>query len=300
MPPAPPTPVQISYIDPDGAFWNLSDLSMSNGYVCSAIAGIDGFPIMIQTIPLLDGTAIPNIYIPQPGTIPLSILVGPPASGLENDYYTLLDRIVRAFYHRRNELPAPGTLIIQRPNGSQRQITVYTTSGLDTPDVGKNNMMVYTFTLQTPDPYWSDLTPNNLIFSLNNAAGILPVLPISLGGGTILGTATVNNPGNALAYPTWQITGPGQPTIQNLTSGRQWSLNTPIPAGHIVNVVTKPGQQMAYDVTAGVSVWDQLVFSSLRDLWPFLSGNNIINIAMAGATPATAVSLTWTNRWNRA
>jgi len=298
---APPTPLQISYIDPDGVNWNLSDLDLSNGFCCAAISGIDGFPVSMQTYPLLDGTAIPNIYNPAPGTIGLAILVTrPESSHLENDYYTTLDYIVRAFYTHRSGLPAPGTLIIQRPNGASRQISVYTTSGLDTPEVGLNNTLIYSLSLSTPDPYWYDLTPQQLVFNLNYATGILPLLPITLAGSTVFGSTTINNPATANAYPVWVITGPGTPTMTNNTTGLKWSMNTAIPAGQVVTVDTRRGKQAAVNSTTGNSVWDQLVYSSLRQLWPFVPGNNNITISMAGATAATQVQLSWQNRWIRA
>lgn len=298
---APPVPLQITYIDPDNNSWNLSDLSMSNGYICTGISGVEGIPVMMQTMPLLDGTAVPNLYIPQPGTLIIGILVAPPASGAENDYYNLLDNLVRAFINRRNELPAPGTLIIQRPNGTSRQITVYQTSGGNTPEVGLNDMTAYTFTLQTPDPYWSDLVSQNMSFVIaGGVPGILPLLPIQLAGGTVMGNATITNNGSAIAWPTWVITGPGTPTIQNLTTGRTWSLNTLIPGGNVVQVITKPGSQMVYNITTATNIWDQLVLSSLRDLWGLVGGNNNVNVSMAGSTLASQVALSWTNRWSRA
>jgi hypothetical protein len=296
----PPVPLQISYLDPDGNTWNLSDLSMSQGYVCSALTGIEGLPTMIQTIPLLDGTAVPNLYVPQPGSITLGIVVARPAGGGPNDYYNLLDSFVRAFLTRRNELPTPGYLIVQRPNGVARQIAVYTISGLNTPDVGVDDVSIYTLTLQTPDPYWTDGIDNIAIYSLNTAPGILPILPIQLAGSTIIGDTVINNNGTALSYPTWTITGPGQPTITNSTTGRKWSLNTSIPSGQIVQVITKPGQQIAYNLTTSTNVWNQLVLSSLRDLWPLVGGPNDVNISMTGATAATQVQLDWVNRWSRA
>jgi hypothetical protein len=297
--PTPPTPLQIDYIDPDGNDWNLSDFSMAKGYICAGITGIEGLSVSMQTVPLLDGTAVPNIYIPQPGTITIAILVERPVGGTENDYYTLLDRIVRAFINRRNEIPVPSSLIVQRPNGNSRQIQVYQTSGLNTPEVGIHNSL-YTFTLQTPDPYWSDLTPQSLTFSVSSVSGILPLLPVQLASSAVIGNATIPNNGTAIAYPTWTITGPGTPTMQNLTTGRKWSLNTSIPGGQVVQVTTKPGSQAVVNVTTGVSIWDQLVLSSLRDLWGFVGGNNNINIAMPGSTIATSVSLSWTSRWSRA
>ena len=297
---APPTPLQIDYIDPDGNDWNLGDESMQNGYACSAITGIEGLPVSMQTIPMLDGTSIPSLYLPQPGTITIAIAVTCPASGLEGDYYANLDAVARAFYNRRNEQPAPGYLRIQRPDGSSRQVAVYTTSGLNTPEVGISNDTIYTLTLQTPDPYWSDLIQQTANYSISPASGILPLLPVFLAGSTVIGTNTVVNGGNAQAWPIWTITGPGTPTMQNLTTGRKWSMNTVIQAGHVVQVVTKPGQQMAVDTTTGANMWDNLVLSSLRDLWSLMAGSNQVSIAMSGSTLATSVNLAWTNRWNRA
>jgi hypothetical protein len=295
----PSTPLVITYIDPDGNSWNLSDLTMSNGYVCTGIAGIQGIPVMIQTTPFLDGTAFANLYIPQPGSISLGMLVGRPASGAENDYYALLDSVTRAFLSRRNEVPAPGYLQIQRPDGTTRQVTVYTTAGLDTPETDID-YTVFAFTLQTPDPYWYDLVQQNLVFTISDAPGILPLLPIQLAASTIIGNATITNNGSALAYPVWTITGPGTPTIQNLTTGRQWSLNTPIPAGQVIQVATQPGQQYAANITTATNIWDELVLSSLRDLWPLVGGVNQVSLSMPGSSTSTAISVSWTQRWSRA
>lgn len=297
--PLAPVPLQIVYVDPDGGSWNLSDLSMSNGYACTGLAGIEGVPVFMQTVPLLDGTAVPNIYIPQPGSIAMGVLLGWPIGGAESDYYALLDRFVRACINRRSEVPVPSYLQIQRPDGSVRQIAVYVTSGLNTPEVSIHTTM-YTLTLATPDPYWSDLSPQQLLFSISGSAGILPVLPVILSSSSIIGNAVINNAGSAIAWPTWTITGPGLPTVQNFTTGRKWSLNATIPGGQVVQVTTKPGTQSVVNLTTGVNIWDQLVLSSLRDLWGFTGGNNQVNIAMAGSSVSSSVAVTWTNRWSRA
>jgi hypothetical protein len=275
---------------------------MSKGYVCSAIAGIDGLPVMMQEVPLVDGTAVPNVYIPQTGTIGLSILVGRPKSDNQNDYYNLLDSIGRAFYHRRNENPAPGTLIIQRPDGSARKIAVYTTSGLNTPDVGLNDMTVYSLSLSTPDPYWTDLDTTVLNFTSNVDPGFFtqPILPFAFNSPNIFGTSNIVNQGTVPAYPTWLITGPGTPTITNNTSKRAWSLNTAVPAGQQVQVVTQRGQQSAVNVNTGANVWSQLALSSPRDLWPLVGGNNSVTISIADQTNSTEVAIFYANRWIRA
>lgn len=299
--PGPPTPLQIDYIDPDGFDWNLSDLTMSNGYVCTGITGIEGLAVSLQTVPLLDGTASASLFLPQPGTITIGMLVGMPSSQLENDYYKLLDRVSRAFFHRRNEQPKPGWIQIQRPDGTSRQIAVYATAGSNSPEVGINDMSVFSFTMQTLDPYWQDLVASSLLYKLNTASGILPLLPIQFAGASVIGASTVTNTGGAQAWPVWTITGPGTPTIQNLTTGRQWSLNTSIPAGNVVQVVTKPGQQVAVNMTTSANIWDQLVLGgTLSNLWALMSGVNQISITMAGSTANTSIGLSWVNRWNRA
>jgi len=298
-----PVPLNISYVDPDGNTWNFSDYTMANGYCCSAISGIDGFPVMMQTLPMLDGTAIPITYLPQPGTVGLAILLARPSSDDEHDYYTLLDNFVRAFICRRNEVPTPGTLIIQRfpPNGPTRQINVFTLTGLDNPDVGKNNTMLYTLALQTPNPFWSDLSATQVNFSMPAAgAGILPELPVQLSSPSVFGTNTVTNNGTALAWPTWTITGPGTPTITNQTTGLSWALNTAVPAGQQVQVVTQRGQQMAVNITTGANVWGQLVMNTPRNLWPLVGGRNVISVTMPGSTSASKVNMSYFNQWNRA
>jgi len=85
-----------------------------------------------------------------------------------------------------------------------------------------------------------------------------------------------------------------------VTTGRQWSLNASIPAGNVVQVTTQPGQQYVVNQTTATNIWDSLVLSSLRDLWPLVGGTNQVNIAMAGSSAATSVQVQWTNRWQRA
>jgi hypothetical protein len=293
----PSVPLNITYVDPDGNNWDLSDITMTQGFCCSSITGIEGLPVTLQLIPLLDGTSLPNIYIPQPGTITLAIIVGWPLGGSETDYYELLDALMHAFINRRNNVPAPGYLQIQRPDGTVRQVTVYAIAGHNTPDIGIYNT-VYTLTLQTPDPYWYELQSNNLLYTNNPATGILPLLPIAFSG-PLLGAANIYNSGNAPSYPVWTITGPGIPLLQNLTTGLSWTLTTAIPTGQVIQVGTVPGNQYAVNTTTGENIWDQLSLSTLNDLWPLVSGMNELSIATSGSSSATSIGIEWTQRWNR-
>jgi hypothetical protein len=257
---------------------------------------------MMQSIPLLDGTAIPNIYLPQTGTIGIAILVGRPATDNQNDYYALLDRIVRAFYNRRNSVPVPGILIIQRPDGNKRQIEVYTTSGLNTPEVGKNDYTIYSFSLSALDPFWSDPVVSYYTFPLAvSGIGILPLLPVALNNRITIGEGNpIEINGDMPAYPIWVITGPGTPTITNVSTDRSWALNTSIPAGQVVQVTTKPGKQGVYNRTTKANMWGNLVFTGPHDLWPLISGINQVDVSIPDATSATRVQISYNNVWARA
>ena len=57
---------------------------------------------------------------------------------------------------------------------------------------------------------------------------------------------------------------------------------------------------MAVNVTTSVNIWDQLVLSSLRDLWALVPGTNQIGVTMSSSSAVSSVQVSWMNRWNRA
>lgn len=291
--------IQIGYEDPDGNYWGLSDLLLANGYICTSIDGLGGPPISLSSVPLLNGTAQPSLYISQPGTINLGLYAEAPNGDLDA-FYRLTDQIAYAFYNQRNGLPAPGKLIIGRPDGTSRQINVFTISGLESPEFGPY-FVNYALALQALDPFWEDLSPEVINYaSTTPAAGILPLLPIAIGTSNVLGTSVLFNDGGADAYPFWDIYGPGLPTIANTTTGRSFTFLTTLSPGDHVQVETRPGQQLVYRVNGGVNFWSQLVAQSPRDLWPIPKGPNTVSITIAGSGTGSAVTLTWTRRWLRA
>lgn len=291
--------IQIGYEDPDGNYWGLSDLLLNEGYICTSIDGISGLPVNLTSIPLVNGTAQPALYLPQPGVINIGIYLEAPNGDLDA-FYALVDKFTYAFFNLRNNFPAPGKLIIARPNGTVRRINVFTTSGLESPDFGAYYAN-YALSLQTLDPFWEDLDPEVLTYSTRvPAAGILPLLPIAIGASNVLGQSVLNNDGGADAYPFWDIFGPGIPTITNVTTGRQFSFATTLSPGDHVQVETRPGKQLVYRVNGGVNFWSQIVAQSPRDLWSIPKGVNVVNLGMSGSGLASSVQLTWTRRWLRA
>jgi hypothetical protein len=289
----------ISYIDPDGYTWLLSDLLLAKGYIATALDGVTGLPISLTSVPMLTGQALPQMYIPQPVSITLGIYAECQNVNQMDKFRALLDSIVYAFFNVRNGQPAPGYLIMAHPDGTQRQIAVYTTGGLESAEYGPL-FASWVLTLQALDPFWSDLIPQSISYGLPGVSpGMLPILPINLGSSNIIGSSTLLNDGGADSYPIWDIYGPGTPTIANATTGRSFTLSNPISAGDSVHVVTQPSQQQVYKTSTSTSIWNQLVINSPRDLWPIVRGSNNISLSMSGSGPGSKIVLTWTRRWLR-
>jgi hypothetical protein len=136
-----------------------------------------------------------------------------------------------------------------------------------------------------------------------NNSGIMPITfpspGIQFNTNLEQNSFVLTNWGDALCYPNWVITGPGTPTVKNIsvTPNRSWGLTQAIPAGQQVQVVTDKKHPSCKNVTTSANIWGQL---SPNDLFPLFPGDNKVTITIPGATAATVVDVGFTNRWLRA
>jgi hypothetical protein len=159
----------MTWIDPDGNSWFLSDLDMAEGFICEDITGLSGIPVQMTSVPLVQGGAIAQILNYQLRQIILTVFVMSVDGAVgQTDYLNFLDAFTRAFTTIRDLQPSPGTLIVQRPDGSQRQVTAYVTAGVDQPndstDISGLLFTTYVITLQAMDPFFYDLVSENFLF----------------------------------------------------------------------------------------------------------------------------------------
>jgi hypothetical protein len=110
----------------------------------------------------------------------------------------------------------------------------------------------------------------------------------------------VSNTGDADAYPIWTVTGPGQPTVTNTTTGRSWSFSTSVPTGATWTVVAAPDGQASVTDQSGNSQWQYLAAGVPRDLWPLVPGLNELDIVLAGSGTGSMITMTYTRQWLRA
>lgn len=296
--PAAPVPLGLTYIDPDGQAWALTD--RSSGVVATACAGISGPPASLTSVLLPGGGGIPQFYRSATRTIVLGIFV---EGATQGEFLARMDAWARAVWNERGGEPAPGLLVVARPDGTSRQIPVICTDGADQSDddASKSGLTWSTFalTFTAQDPLWADSDSIEVQFGSSSATGVPPMPPIQLAPATLLGDNTVTNTGDADAYPVWTITGPGQPTLTNNTTGRSFGLDVTLSSDEVVVVDTRPTMQSAVDQD-GEDRWGDLVKTSPRDLWPLVPGENELNLSMASSGTGSQITLSYTRRWLRA
>lgn len=306
----PPTPgartrhaLQVTYIDPDGEVWDWS----TPGSRCRALSvtGIGGPPAAYTDTSLAGGGSLPQAFSAAKRSIVIGLHVFDDMS--QDGLLDLLDRLTFALWHDRAGVPTPGVLRFARPDGTARQIEVFCTSGPpQTEEEASRDAYQrdtsYGLTFESGlDPLFQDADPvGPLVFAAPPVSGgVPPMPPVLLTPSTTLGETTVRNTGNGDAYPTWTITGPGVPTLTNVTTGREFSLGVTLSAGEVITVDTRPTLQSAVDQD-GVDRWGDLVKSTPRDLWTLVPGNNLLNLELASAGTGSQISMLYHRRWLRA
>jgi hypothetical protein len=296
--PTHPVPLGLTYVDPDGHAWPLTD--RNSGVVALACAGISGPSVSAGSANLPGGGALPQSYRPAARTITIGVLL---EGATQAEFLSRSDQWARAVWNERAGSPAPGLLVVARPDGTSRQIEVSCIDGPDQSDDDSTKSgltwSTYALTFAADDPLWADSDVTELTFGSSSAAGVPPMPPIVLAPATLLGENTIVNSGDADSYPIWTIHGPGQPTVTNLTTGRSFGLDVTLASDEIVVVDTRPTMQSAVD-QAGDDRWGDLVKTSPRDLWPLVPGTNDLSLSLSGSGDGSQIVLSYTRRWLRA
>lgn len=307
-PPAPDpagvrSPLQVTWIDPDGTVWDWSD--PLSGCVVTGVTGIGSPPGALTATALPGGGSLPQAFGAAKRSIVIGLHVFDEAS--QAGLLDLIDRLAWALWNERAGNPAPGTLRFARPAGTVRQIEVFCTSGPPQDDAeatqdGYQWSTSYGLTFQSDlDPLFSDV---NAVGPLKFEAppvsgGVPPMPPVLLSPPSTLGSATVVNDGYGDAYPIWTIHGPGTPTLTNLTTGREFSLSVALGAGETITIDTRPARQSAID-GLGADRWGDLVKTSPRDLWTLVRGTNQLELELASAGTGSKIEMVYHRRWLRA
>lgn len=309
-PPAPPPKQWPKIPDPPGKalYWTGPDgvtHPLSGGRYVS-LTGRTGFGV-IRPDHVTDATMSGAAWMrdiratPRLMSVPLLVQGDTPA-----EYLTAYRALQASVIHNRGGVLAPGWLRVVLPDGQWREIAAYYHGGLDPVESELDDMMWArqehpNLEFYAPDPAfvgeeiplaWRIVAP---------AAAFYPIYPLRVVSSQLGGSATVTSPGDLDSYPVWTITGPGTPTVTNLSTGEEWGFTQEIGVGQTVTVDCRP-PDLAPDT--GLTATDQ----TGEDWWPHFSdpppqlfhlppGRTDIQIAMTGATDDTRVTLRYRPRY---
>ncbi|MFO7164903.1 MAG: hypothetical protein DIU75_016360, partial [Mycolicibacterium hassiacum] len=193
-----PERISVTWHAPDGTVWPLTD---------------PGSPVRLQaTSSLTKGVPTATTTDPNPrgGSIlrhiqPLERFVILPILVRGRTHQEFIDRwrsVGWAFVQTKRR--GPGTLRVQRPDGSAREIDLVYHDGWEgRPEHGWDWDVADALTLLAPRPWWRSTEPVEISasFQVEGIDFYNPFMTIALGA--VLGRRTLTNDGEAPAWPEW-------------------------------------------------------------------------------------------------
>lgn len=308
-PPEAPPPVvvpevgyaSISYIDPRGTVWPMTDTSLGFYALADGVSGLGAAPVSLTTDPLPRGGVRLRHVQPQARTIVWPVHV---SGTTHQEFIDLWRALAKAFTDTLRY--GPGVLHIARPDGRQRQIKVRYQDGWDGlgragTGISWDNAVI---TLLAEDPYYYDPVPQEIHRQTDTVANFLNPYP-SVSSSQVLGATTVTNPGDVAAWPVWTITGPATlVTITNDDTGESFTLDPNaaaighgnLLAGEYVTVATDPPSVRYSDG----SNWVGSLNWPAASLWSLAPGDNALTFELDGAGVDSAVDLSFYPRYETA
>lgn len=289
----------ITYIDPTGTRWPMTDLAADWYTLARGVSGLGAAPYVLTSDPHPRGGARLRHVQPQPRTIVWPLLV----KGGDHLRFTANWRaLARAFTRTLRE--GSGTLEVLRPDGTGRRIAVYYSQGFD----GQGDTATgitwdsAVLTLWCEDPYWEDLQPRTVHRETGTPGDFLAPYP-NVSSSQVLGATTVDNPGDVDVWPTWQITGPATAiTFTRDDTGDEFVLTMgdtvhgALLADETVTISTDPLRVVS---GTGENLLDGLNWPEAV-LWSLPPGRTDVTFQLDGASDGSAVDLVYYPRYETA
>lgn len=281
----------VSFTDPAGVVSRLSD--WENGWLLQPGAkGLDmpGYAFNTDESPGIDGYALRDVRA-QGKEIVL------PLAFWANDSRAAYLARRRAFIRSLNPKRGVGTLTLTQPDGAVRTIGAYYTGGMEgdeSLDAAGERWAINVITFGCPSPYWTGAEVTQT-WKADPGGTFFPFLPLVVGASQVLGSVTVDNDGDDVAYPVWTVTGPATSvTLTNDTTGATLVLARTITGTDTIVIDTRERQQTAL-LNGITNLWPDL--SSTSELWPLQEGVNALTLAVAGSTASSSISMSYQPRY---
>ena len=289
----------VTYYDPSGAAWPLTDQDAPQFALADGISGIGAATYELTKDAHPRGGSRLRHVQPLERIITIPLLV---QGADHSEFVTRWRALARAFTRTLRE--GAGTLEFARPDGSRRQIDVIYEGGFDTSGAAYSGITSDTMavSLYCPDPYWVDPVPQVVHREYSGVADDFFVPYPSISSGQVLGVTTVDNPGDIDVWPVWDISGPADAVdFTHADSGEAFTL-TPsaigqaLTVGESVTVTTDPASVRASDG----SNWVGALNWPGAQLWALRPGLNNVSFVLSSSAAGSAVDLTYHPRYETA
>ncbi|MBQ1096342.1 phage tail family protein [Streptomyces sp. b94] len=295
----------ITYVDPTGTRWPMTDLSADWYTLADGVSGLGAAPYTLTADPHPRGGSRLRHVQPQARNIVWPVLV----KGADHTEFTKNWRdLARAFTRTLRLAPdgsrVPGWLEVARPDGSARRIAVYYSDGWDgrgqtASGITWDSAVV---TLWCEDPYWLDVHAQTVHRETGAGVDYLAPYP-SVSSSQVLGATTVVNSGDVDVWPTWTVTGPAtsivftrEDTGDAFTLDMEATAHGALLAGETVTISTDPPRvrsDTGENLVDGLN-WPEAV------LWSLPPGETPVVFQLNGAETGSAVDLTYYPRYETA
>jgi len=278
--PAPSELETITWIDADGAALPLFDIRGIKGRMMPPIA------LSTFTVPLQAGTALRQIrHDARQVVVPIL---------LERSSKIEFRVAIRTYALAFDPTRGVGILRVVAVDGAQRDLACRYVDGFGLEENWPAAALA-SLLFRADDPYWYDTIETQIDYTTASGSSFFPIFPLRLAASEVFTDAVILNDGHVATFPVWELSGPGAALVlRNFTTGKLLNLDVSFDAGETVTIDTRPGHSAVVD-GGGNNLFPDL--SDESSLWPLVRGSNVVRAEMAGASPASRISVRFKRRW---
>lgn len=257
----------------------------ATGWGFQALFGLTGLGLPPVSVQWVNGGGDGSIYrstrvLERDIDLPLDIV-----AQSRHDLEALLSRLVRM-------LAGEATLRLVDGGGSEWSLRVVRVGGGEYDEIGSLDLQTV-ITLRAGTPYWTSTSSSSQQIGGSAApAAFAPnLMSMPLASSQSIGTITIENTGDAVAYPVWEVYGPGNNFKAVSPSGETlWWTGTLI-AGEKLTIDTLKGT-----VVDGTGANRYANLAASPRFWPVQPGTTTCTAQLLDTTSASRIVCSWRAR----
>jgi hypothetical protein len=212
--------------------------------------------------------------------------------------HVAMDDMIRALKSHLNPLRGDVTIQHVREDGNTRELTCRYSGGLEQlQDYGNHSFLPIEF-LAT-DPFWRELPELDVTFAgLTPPAFLCFELCFELCPDNIWDSVALNNHGDTVTYPYFELRGPGLVwELINNTTGKNFKISYPLLVGEVMSINFDPRRLTKLAIDGMGNDLFSFIDINKMDAWPLEIGINDLTFIITGTTGNTRVSMYYYERY---